>query len=378
MTRRPRSPLGMRAPRFTRGSVHVRDRTSMRRVMGTIVIAALPCVLVGLYNTGYQANTALARLAADAPEGWRSGLLAMFGVPLDRDCLAACVLHGALYLLPVFAVAWLAGAGCEYLFARARARPRGEGLLVTALLFTLLLPPAAPLWQVALGMVCATVFAKELFGGMGMGFVCAPAVGIAFLVLAYPDAMRGDPLWTGVRGYGGTVLFSQVAGRGTAALSEAGVAWQGAFFGRMQGLLGTTSALACTAGAVLMIARGIVSWRAVTGVLLGALGATLLLGGASLATGPMGALGWSWHVVLGAFAFGAVFLVTDPTTAPTTKPGHWIVGLLVGFLIVLIRVANPLHPDGVVFAVLLGNVFAPLIDSAVVAWHVRGRRRHHG
>lgn len=367
---------------LTRGSVHIRDRASLRNVMATIVVAALPCVLVGLYNTGYQANGARMRLSADVPEGWRSGLLTTLGVPLDAGSILACGLHGALYLLPVFVVAWSAGGAVERIFARVRARPRVAGLLPTALLFTLLLPPATPLWQVALGMSFGTVFAKELFGGTGMGFVCAPALGAAFLSLAYPNAMVGDPLWTGLRGYGGTAIFSQIAGSGTTALADAGVSWSGAFLGRVQGLLGTTSALACMLGAVLLVVRGIASWRSMVGVLLGAFAATLILGAGGSATGPMATLGWTWHIVLGAFAFGAVFLVADPTSAATTNLGRWIVGLLVGFLVVLIRVANPLHPDGVVFAVLFGNVFAPLIDNAVVWlhlwWHAWLRRRSHG
>lgn len=371
-----RSPLAdLRSPAATRGMVHVRKRASVRRVMGTIVVAALPCVLVGLYNTGYQANAALARLAGDAPEGWRSDLLAALGVTLEPDAVLACVLHGALYLLPVLAVAWLAGGLWEHVFARARARPRADGLIATALLFTLLLPPGTPLWQVALGMSFGTVFAKELFGGTGMGFVCAPAAGSAFLALAWPDAMVGDALWTGLRGHGGTVLFSQVAGSGVEALARAGVTWQDAFLGRVQGSLGTTSTFACTLGAVVLVARGVASWRVVAGALLGSFGATLLLDAAGLATGPVAGLGWTWHVTLGAFAFGAVFLATDPGTGATTNPGRWLFGVLVGFMIVLIRVANPLHPDGVVFAVLFGHVFAPLIDSGVVWWHLRRRRR---
>lgn len=367
----------LHSPAVTRGSVHVRERTSVRRVMGTVVVAATPCVLAGLYNTGYQANTALARLADNAPEGWRTGLLQALDIPADPDAVFACLVHGSLYLLPALGVAWLAGALWEHLFARARGRPRTDGLLATALLFALLLPPATPLWQVALGMSFATVFAKELFGGTGMGFVCAPAAGVAFLALAWPGAMLGDALWTDLRGHQGTLVFGQVAGSGVDALGRAGLHWQGVILGQVQGSLGTTSALACAVGAGVLLVRGIVSWRLLTGVLLGALGATVLLDEGGLAVGPMAELDWTWHLALGSFAFGAVFLAADPATATTTNPGRWILGALVGFMIVLIRVANPLHPDGVVFAVLFGNVFAPLIDSGVVWWHTMRRRRRH-
>ncbi|MHC5010951.1 MAG: RnfABCDGE type electron transport complex subunit D, partial [Planctomycetota bacterium] len=344
----------------------------------TIVVAASPCVLAGLYHTGHQASAALARLGPEAPEGWRSGLLATLGVPRDPDLVFSCLLHGALYVLPALAVAWVAGGLCERLFAWARDRPRSDGLLATALLFTLLLAPATPLWQVALGMAFGTVFTKELFGGTGLGFVSAPAAGAAFLALAWPDTLVGDPVWTGLRGHTGTVLFSQVAGGGVDVLAKAGITWPDAFLGRIQGTLGTTSTLACALGAVVLFVRGVASWRVVGGILLGAFGTTLALDAGGLATGPMADLGWSWHVVLGAFAFGAVFLATDPSTAATTQTGRWIVGVIVGSMIVLIRIANPLHPDGVVFAVLFGNVFTPLVDSGVVWWHGRRRRRRHG
>ena len=161
------------------------------------------------------------------------------------------------------------------------------------------------------------------------------------------------------------------------ALAQAGVTAESALLGRVQGGLGSTSALAAGLGLILLVVRGVGSWRVVAGALLGALAATLVLGGSGLVAGPITKLGWTWHVTLGAFAFGTVFLATDPATTASTQTGRWLLGLLVGFLVVLIRVANPLHPDGVVFAVLLGNVFAPLLDSAVVGWHVRRRRRRH-
>jgi Na+-transporting NADH:ubiquinone oxidoreductase subunit B len=369
---RPASPQPV-----TWGAVHVRSRENLHRVMGTIVLAALPCALFGAYNTGYQANSALLRLGADAPASWRLDLLAGLGIPQAPENIPACFAHGLLYLLPALALAWLAGALCEGLFSRARSRPRIPGLLPTALLFTLLLPPATPLWQVAIGMVFGTVIAKELFGGTGMGFVCAPAAAAAFLALAWPDTLIGDPLWSGLRGHAGVIVFNDVAGSGVDGLAQAGITWSDAFLGRIQGRMGTTSTLACALGAVLLLTRGIASWRVLLGVLLGALAGTLLLHPGSATPNPVGELGWNWQVVLGAFAFGAVFLAPDLNAGPATDLGRWGLGLVVGFLIILIRIANPLHPDGVVFAVLCANVCAPLLDSVAVWWHAYRRRRRH-
>lgn len=365
------------SPRLAQGSVHVRRPRSLRGDMAMVVLAAAPCALAGAWNAGHQVHAAAARLGEDAATGWRFDALAGLGVSPDPGAVAACLLHGALYLIPLLAAAWLAGAFWEHVFARVRGKPRTDGLMAYTLLFVLLLPPATPWWQAALGMSFGLVFARELFGGTGMGFLCVPAAGAAFLALAWPGAMLDDALWQGLRGHAGTDLFGQVAGGGLDVLDRAGITRADAFLGQIPGTLGTTSVLACVLGGALLVARGIASWRVIAGVVSGALGMTVLLDTGGLGAGPMVELGWSWHLSLGAFAFGAVFLATDSASGPVTHGGRWILGLLVGSMIVLIRVANPLHPDGVVLAVLFGNVFAPLIDSAVVAWHVRRRRRRH-
>jgi Na+-transporting NADH:ubiquinone oxidoreductase subunit B len=366
---------GGQALAVTRAAPHLRTPANLQGVMATVVLALVPCVLMALYNTGHQANAALARLALEAAPGWRGTVLEALGLGYDPAAVLASVAHGALYFLPVFAVAVVTGDVWERLFAKLRKRPRAEGLGVTALIFALVLPPAAPLWQVALGMSFGVVMGKEIFGGTGRNFLNPAVTGLAFLYLAYPNAMAGDPLWNGIAGYGGAGIFGQVAALGMDAIGQAGITWWQAFLGLVQGPFGETSTLACLLGAAVLIATRAASWRIMAGALLGMVGAALLFNLAGREGSPIFAMPWTWHLALGGFAFGAVFLATDPVSAAATDTGRWLYGLLFGFMVVLIRVANPVHPDGVMFAVLFANVFAPLIDYGVVWANIRRRAR---
>jgi Na+-transporting NADH:ubiquinone oxidoreductase subunit B len=372
---RSRGARGRQALAVTQVAPHLRDPTNLRAVMGTVILALAPCVLMALYNTGHQANRALARLGLDAAPGWRGTVLEALGLGHDPAAVLPSVAHGVLYFLPVFVVALVAGEVWERVFAKLRKRPRAEGLGVTALIFALILPPAAPLWQVGLGMSFGVVMGKEIFGGTGRNFLNPAVTGLAFLYLAYPLATAGDPLWSGMVGYGGASIFGQVAALGMDAVAQAGITWWQAFIGRVQGTFGETSTLACLLGAALLIATGVASWRIMAGALLGMIGAALLFNLAGQDASPIFAMPWTWHLALGGFAFGAVFLVTDPVSAAATDTGRWIYGLLFGFMVVLIRVANPVHPDGVMFAVLFANIFAPLIDYGVVWANIRRRTR---
>lgn len=362
-----------RADEVTRAAPHLRDAINLRRVMNLMLLALVPCVAMALYNTGYQANAALAQLGMAAAPGWRGTVIGALGIGYDPASVWASVFHGLLYVLPIFGVTALLGGLWEWLFARLRKRSLVEGSLLTALLFTLILPPAAPLWQVAIGVSFGVVVGKEIFGGTGKNFLNPAITGLVFLSLAYPNEMAGDPLWTELGGYGGTTIFSTAAAAGTGAIAQAGITWSQAFFGLVQGTLGETSTLACLLGAALLIASGVASWRVMVGVLVGTVATALvfnLIGGEA---SPIFALPWYWHLTLGGFAFGAVFLATEPASAAMTDTGRWLYGLLIGFMIVLIRVANPIHPDGVMLAILLGNIFAPLIDYAVVWTNIRRR-----
>jgi Na+-transporting NADH:ubiquinone oxidoreductase subunit B len=364
-----------RPPAVTRAAPHVRDAMSLRRALGIVVLALLPCLAMALYNSGHQANLALAGLGLAAAPGWRGAVLDALGVGTDPASLWQSLCHGALYVLPILAVSLAVGAFWERLFATLRRRPLGEGLVVTALVFTLVLPPAAPLWQVALGMSFGIVIGKEIFGGTGKNILNPALVGLAFLYFGYPTEMTGDPLWSGVAGYRGSAALGTVAAGGMEALAQSGVTWWRSFLGPTQGMLGTTSTLACLLGAAVLVATRVASWRIMAGVLLGMIGAALAFNALGDGAGPIFALPWYWHLTLGGFAFGMVFLATDPVSAAMTDAGRWVYGLLIGGVIVLVRVANPVHPDGVMLAVLFANISAPLIDYFVVWANIRRRAR---
>ncbi|MDH3595443.1 MAG: NADH:ubiquinone reductase (Na(+)-transporting) subunit B [Rhodospirillales bacterium] len=364
-----------RPPAVTRGAPHLRAAMSLRRALGIVVLALTPCLVMALYNSGQQANAAMARLGLAGLPGWRGAVLGALGIGHDPASLWDSLWHGALYLLPILAVSLAVGAFWERLFATLRRRPLRDGLIVTALVFTLVLPPAAPLWQVALGMSFGIVIGKEIFGGTGKNVLNPALVGLAFLYFGYPTEMAGHPLWTEVAGYRGSAVFGAVAAGGMEALAQAGVTWWRAFLGLTQGTLGETSTLACLLGGTVLIATRVASWRIVAGVLLGMIGAALAFNALGGGAGPIFALPWYWHLTLGGFAFGMVFLATDPVSAAMTDTGRWVYGLLIGVVTVLVRVANPVHPDGVMLAVLFANISAPLIDYLVVWANIRRRAR---
>ncbi len=357
---------------------HVHGPTTLRGVQATIVTALVPCVLVALWNTGRQANLALAGQAVALPPSLRERVLDAVGIGFDPTQPAVCAAHGALYVVPALLVAFATGLTWEVLFARLRRRARTPGLLALTTIFTLLLPPATPLVHVALGLSFGLVFGKEVFGGTGMGFLPPAALGAAFLQLAYPDALAGDPRWPAIAGYGGTGVFARVAVDGVDALRAADVTWTRAFLGDVPGRMGETSALACALGAALLVGRGLVPWRAVVATPVGL--AVGLWAGRALgdASSPSFALEVTDHLVLGGVAFGTVFLVADPTTAPLTEVGRVVQGLVAGGMIAVLRTAHPSHPDGTVAAVLLAGVLVPVVDHAAVALDVRRRARRRG
>jgi Na+-transporting NADH:ubiquinone oxidoreductase subunit B len=359
----------------TRVAPHIRSTIDLAWVTRAVLVALVPGLAVGLYNTGYQANHALALLGLETIEGWRGTVLVALGVGYDEAAVPACVLHGALYFLPLFGVALVTGALWERVFAVLRKRRASTGLVLVAALFTLSLPPTLPLWQAVLGMSFGIVVGREIFGGTGRNVIHPALAGLAFLYFSYPAAMKGDGVWVAVAGYPGATALAVAAAGGLEAITEAGTSWSQSFFGRIPGALGQTSTVACLLGAAYLIHARVASWRIMLGALLGLSATALLLGWTSSAAFPVARLPWYWHLSLGSFAFGTIFLATDPVTSPATDAGRWIHGLLIGFLVVLIRAANPLHPEGTMLAILLGSIFAPLIDHGVVRVNVRRRRR---
>ena len=366
------------APGRTHGSVHLRAPADLRSVLATWGLALVPCTLVGLHNTGLQAALGHARAGASSATTTRIDLLRAVGLAPDGTDLFTCLVHGALYLVPALAVALCVGGLWEWVFTRVRRRERVPGAGVCAWLFVLLLHPATPLWQVAVGMSFGTVFAREMFGGMGRGFVSAPAAGAVFLALAWPRTLVGDAVWAGLRGHAGPSIFGDLAVSGPEALAQAGVTWMDAFLGDLPGRLGTTSTAACLLGGAYLVLRGTASWHVMLGAACGVLVAGGLCSLGTFALGPAAAVGLHWHVVLGSLAFGAIFLSTDPATAPLTRLGGWFTGAVMGGMVVFVRVANPLHPDGVLAAVVFGNVLAPILDTGAVWLHALRRRRRHG
>ena len=359
----------------TRGALHVRDGIDLKRVMSYVVVATLPCIIVACWNTGYQANLAMADLGITAAPGWRGECLAMLGIGYAPTSILACLWHGFLYFLPLYVVTITAGGIWEVLFAAVRNHEVNEGFLVTSMLFTLTLPPDIPLWQVALGISFGVVIGKEVFGGTGKNFLNPALTGRAFLFFAYPAQMSGDTVWTAVDGFSGATPLALAAVGGLESLSAAGITLQQSFLGSIQGSVGATSTLACLFGAVMLIYTKVASWRIICGVFFGMVITTMLLNAIGSDSNPMFALPWYWHLCLGGFAFGMVFMATDPVSASMSNPGRWIFGGLIGSMTVLIRVVNPAFPEGIMLAILFANLFAPLIDWSVMQFDIRRRIR---
>jgi Na+-transporting NADH:ubiquinone oxidoreductase subunit B len=320
----------------TGGAPHLRMDVDRRRVEHTLLLALLPAAGAGIFCTGLHAGG---------------------GTP------AACAALGLRALVPLLAAVVITSYACALGFALVRRRALEPGTASAAVILTLLLPAATPPWQAVLAAAFGAVVGRELFGGTGRTFVHPAVVGLVFLAVAFPESQRIAQM-----GAGG---LATVAAGGPEALRMAGITWWDAFVGLDRGGLGDTSALASALGGAVLLYRRAASWRVVAGALLGvALCGALLSGGPSYA-----GVAWWGHLVLGSLAFVVVFVATDPGSSALTNPGRWMHGVLVGALTVVIRVASIAHVEGAVLAALLASVFAPLLDHAAVAWHVRARRR---
>ena len=359
-------------PDLARGSPHIRDALDLKRVMILVVIAGIPVALMGMWNTGYQANVAMQSLGVAGIEGWRGALLPMLGAGYDPQNIYDCLLHGAVYFIPIYVVTMVVGLAWEILFAGVRNHEVNEGFFVTGWLFALIVPATIPLWQVAVGITFGVIIGKEVFGGTGKNFLNVALVARAFLYFAYPAQISGDAVWTPVDGFTGATALGVSALEGMQGIANMGLTWTQAFIGQMQGSIGETSAIACLIGGAFLVYTGIASWRIIVAVFAGLIIPTVLFGSAD-SSNPMLSMPWHWHVVVGGFAFGAVFMATDPVSAAQTNAGKWVFGLLIGFLTWLIRVINPAFPEGIMLAILFANVFAPVIDHFVVRANVKRR-----
>ncbi len=363
----------------TSGSTHLRDGLDLKRMMMTVVVALVPAVFMATYNTGLQAHRAIAGGAMPL-ENWQTSAMQGLGLAFDPANVLACITHGAFYYLPVLIVTFVIGGSAEALFAVVRKHEINEGFLVTGMLFPLTLPPTVPLWQVAMGIAFGVVVGKEVFGGTGMNILNPALTARAFLFFAYPAEISGDKVWTAAQtspdGYSGATWLSRAAVDGLPAL-ESGLAWKDALLGFVPGSMGETSALACLIGAVILVISGIGSWRIMISLVVGTLAATSLLNAVGSDTNLLLNVPFHWQIVLGGWAFGAVFMATDPVSAAHTNLGRYLYGFLVGVMSIFIRVLNPAYPEGMMLAILFMNVFASTIDHYVVRANVRRRQARY-
>jgi Na+-transporting NADH:ubiquinone oxidoreductase subunit B len=367
----------------TKTASHVRDQLDQKRMMITVVIALLPICLFACWNTGYQAAVAIGQGAAPL-DNWQTWLFEALGLSYNVNNAFACGLLGALYFVPIWLVVGLVGGHVEVIFSIIRGHEITEGFLVTWFLFALTLPPTTPLWMAAVGIAFGVTLGKEVFGGVGMNVMNPALVARAFLFFAYPAAMSGDAVWVAAQNtdaFTGATYLAIAADvtQGMPALEANPNLWWDAFIGRIPGSMGETSTLLCLVGAVILVVTKIGSWRTMAGVVVGTVAMTLLLNAVGSESGknPMFAMSPQWHMVLGGWAFGMVFMATDPVSSAFTDTGKLIYGFFIGVMVILVRVINPGYPEGMMLAILFMNMFAPLIDHYVVQANVKRRTERY-
>ena len=354
----------------TKNSSHVRDNIDLKRVMITVWLATFPAMFFGMWNIGFQANSIMADIGMTSQDGIRGaiiGLLAGYDATSVWDNMS----HGAAYFLPIYITTFAVGITWEIIFATVRKHEVNEGFFVTSILFSLSCPPDLPLWMVAIGISFGIVIGKEIFGGTGKNFLNPALTGRAFLYFAYPAYMSGDAVWTAVDGYSGATMLSLAASEGLPNASEA-YTWMESFIGTIPGSIGETSTLAILLGGFVLLYMKIASWRIVSGILIGSMVLSELFNLFN-SDNPMFSLPFYWHWVIGGFAFGAIFMATDPVSAAMTNSGKFWYGILIGVMVILIRVANPAFPEGMMLAILFANLFAPLFDHFAVNANIRRR-----
>ena len=325
---------------------HIRDSIDLKRTMTVVIIALLPAFIFGSYNTGLQHFRSI---------GLETGLLQNFW-------------FGFLKIIPLVIVSYGVGLGIEFIAAQIRGHEINEGFLVTGLLIPLIMPIDVPLWMLALATVFAVILGKEVFGGTGMNVFNPALLARAFLFFSYPAWMTGDKVWTAgltkgqniIDGFSGATPLALCAAGETTKLPS----FMNMFLGTIPGSFGETSTLAIIIGAAILIVTGTGSWKIIVSVFAGGLSMGLLLN--AVGVNPYMELPFYYHFVMGGFAFGAVFMATDPVSGAQTEKGKWIYGFMIGVMSLLIRVVNPAYPEGVMLAILLMNVFAPLIDYFVI------------
>ncbi|CUJ83127.1 Na(+)-translocating NADH-quinone reductase subunit B [Ruegeria denitrificans] len=354
---------------------HVRDANNIDRLLNRFIVATVPCWLIGMWNVGEQIAVGMQIAGIRNLSGWRAELVEGIGLPIDPENILSCWLHGFLYFLPIFLTSLIIGVLWEILFAANRKRPLDEGVLSIAWLFALILPPTATFFQVIYGMTAAMVIGKLIFGGTGRYLVSPVILGICVLFFSYSSVLHGPEVWIPLAGYQEpTTLELAILEGGVPALISVDYSWWLLFLGNQPGPFGVTSALGCLLGAAYLLATGSASWRIMAGSLVGLVVTVSLVALVAPAEAVGMNMPWYWHMVLGGWAFGTVFLATDPTAAATTRTGRWAFGILVGVVTVIVRLTNPAYFEGVIFAILLASIFAPLCDHFVVEQNIKRRR----
>lgn len=344
--------------RVTKKGSHIRDSFDTKRAMIVVVIALVPALLFGMLNTGVQHYLSV----SNVPHANWKNIISEFGVfPL--------LWYGFLKILPIIVVSYVAGLGTEFIFAQLRGHEVNEGFLVTGMLIPLIVPVSIPLWMVAVATIFAVIFGKEVFGGTGMNILNPALLTRAFLFFAYPAQISGDKVWIADKAdtfSGATPMAHAAAGD----ISQIPSSWD-MFLGFIPGSIGETSTLAILFGAAILLFAGIGSKRIMLSVVAGGLTMGLIFN--AFAINEYMAIPAHYHLVMGGFAFGAIFMATDPVSGAQTGMGKWIYGFLIGIIAVIIRVLNPAYPEGMMLAILLMNVFAPLIDHYVVEANIKRR-----
>jgi Na+-transporting NADH:ubiquinone oxidoreductase subunit B len=354
-----------------KGKTHVRDSIDLKRIMITVWLAVFPAMFWGMYNIGFQAADALAAGYA-LPDTWQVFLFELLGGSLSADSnWLSMMFYGAMFFMPIYIVTFAVGIFWEILFASVRGHEVNEGFFVTSILFALIVPATIPLWQVAIGITFGVVIAKEIFGGTGKNFLNPALAGRAFLFFAYPGEISGDAVWVAADGFSGaTALSAAASGNLDYAMNTS---WWDAFWGYIPGSTGEVSTFMILLGGFYILYKGIASWRIVLGVFGGMVLTAMLFNTIGSESNAMFAMPWYWHLVTGGFAFGMMFMATDPVSASFTNTGKYWFGALVGVMVVLIRVVNPAFPEGMMLAILFANLFAPLFDYFVVQGNIKRR-----
>ena len=335
----------------TKDGPHIRDSVDLKRSMIFVVIAMIPAILFGIFNVGFQQDPS------------RSVL---------DNFIAGLIIVG-----PIIAVVYTVGGFWEVIFAVFRKHEVNEGFLVTGMLIPMVMPPTIPLWMVAVATSFGVVIGKEIFGGTGYNIFNPALVARAFIFFAYPAQISGDLVWKVDGMSAATPLLTASSEQGSTALNllEGKFTFEDMFFGFIPGSIGETSTLACLIGGLFLLITRIANWRVIAGVVIGMVSTALLTNLiAEYSTNSMLSLPPHYHFVMGGFAFGLVFMATEPVTAAHTDRGRWIYGLLIGFMVIIIRAINPAYPEGMMLAILFANAFAPLIDYFVIQKNIKKRR----